>query len=327
VRRWLQPARALPVTLRPLGGETVNSYALRLSVANSLVETAVLRSLGQVTQASGHHLLARDSWLNDQALDRLEALSAISRLRLVRALPALQQEAPSFQLPELPGDRPALHCYVPDPRPWLACRTCTLRASLGITPTAMVRPLASPLICRRHQRWLGTADEPADIDIADVPEILTARRRLQRLRLTSSDPELADGCFQAAWNITRVWAREPRCRPRLRARWGARARKLGPDAALSSRVVTFPEAVALAEILTDPDWRHHVATVPSRQAGQFYRRVSARLGEGTYQALSDDDPVIAWAGHHRSSLITAPTSVKTPTGDPQRTVREASLMK
>jgi hypothetical protein len=65
-------------------------------------------------------------------------------------------------------------------------------------------------------------------------------------------------------------------------------------------VVTFPEAVALAEILTDPDWRHHVATAP-RQADQFYRRISTRLSEGTYEAPSDDDPVIGWAIHHRSS--------------------------
>jgi hypothetical protein len=204
-------------------------------------------------------------------------------LLLVRALPALRQEAPSPQFPELPGDRPALHCYVPDPRPWLACRACTLRASLGTTPTAMVRPRASPLVCRRHQRWLGTADEPADIGIADVPEILTARRRLQRLRL-GGDPELADGCFHAAWNITRVWAREPHCRPRLRTRWRARAAKLGPDTALSSRVVTFPEAVALAEVLADPGWRRHVATATVRQADKFYQRVCARLGEGTYRA-------------------------------------------
>jgi hypothetical protein len=295
VRRWLQPARALPVTLKPVGGETVNSYALRLSVVNGLVPTAVLRSLGQVTQASGHHLLARDSWLNAQALARLEALSAISRSRLGRALPALRQEVPSPQFPELPGDRPALHCYVPDPRPWPACRrACTLRASLGTTPTAMVRPRGSPLVCRRHQRWLGTADEPADTGIAEVPEVLTALRRLQRLRIAGSAPELADSCFQAAWNITRVWAREPHCRPRLQARWRTRALRLGPHTALSSRVVTFPEAVALAEILADPDWHRHVAAVPARQAGQFYRRVSARLGEGTYQAPAAADPVIAW---------------------------------
>lgn len=59
-------------------------------------------------------------------------------------------------------------------------------------------------------------------------------------------------CFQAAWNITRVWARKPHCRPRLRARWQARAARLGPGTALGSRAVTFPEAIALAEILTDP---------------------------------------------------------------------------
>ena len=300
MRRWLQPARALPVTLRPLGGETVNSYALRLSVANGLVTTAVLRSLGQLTERSGH-LLARDSWLNDQALARLEAFSGISRPRLLRALPALRQGAPPSRLGPLPDDRPALHCYIPQPRPWLACRLCTLLASLGATPTALVRPPVSPLICRRHQRWLGTPDEPADTDISAVPEILTARRRFQRLRRSSSDQQMAADCIQAAWNITRVWAREPHCRPRLRARWRSRAGKLGPGTAVSSRVVTFPEAVALAEILTDPAWRHYVAATPARQAGQFYRRVSARLGEGTFQVPSDDDPLIAWASHHRSS--------------------------
>jgi hypothetical protein len=145
-------------------------------------------------------------------------------------------------------------------------------------------PPGIPLVCRRHQRWLGTADDPADTGISAVPEILSACRRFQRLRRSSSDPQWADGCVQAAWNITRVWAREPSCRPRLRARWQARAGKLGPDAALSSPAVTFPEAVALAEILTDPAWRYHVATAPARQADKFYRRVCARLGEGTYQA-------------------------------------------
>jgi len=78
---------------------------------------------------------------------------------------------------------------------------------------------------------------------------------------------------------------------------GSRSRA---STALSSSAVTFPEAVALAEILTGPAWHHYVAATPARQAGQFYRRVSARLGEGAYQAPSDD-PVIAWASRHRST--------------------------
>jgi glycosyltransferase-like protein len=36
---------------------------------------------------------------------------------------------------------------------------------------------------------------------------------------------------------------------------------------------------------------------PARQASQFYRRVCARLGEGTYQASADDHLLIAWAQH------------------------------
>jgi len=103
--------------------------------------------------------------------------------------------------------------------------------------------------------------------------------------------------------------RRRRWRPRGSAGWRARAGKLGPNAALSSRVVTFPEAVALAEVLTNPAWRRHVATVPARQAGQFYRCVCARLGEGTYQAPAADDPLIAWAQHHRSQFTDAPGSL------------------
>lgn len=174
-----------------------------------------------------------------------------------------------------------------------------LRELTGRAPTALVRPPVSPLACRRHQRWLGTADEPADTGIPAVPEILTAYRRFQRLHLSSGSPQLTADFIQAAWNITWAWAREPHFRFRLRARWRARTGNLGPDTALSSRVVTFPEAVALAEILTNPDWRHYVAATPARQAGQFYRRVSARLGEGTYQPPATDDPIIVWAGHHR----------------------------
>ena len=119
---------------------------------------------------------------------------------------------------------------------------------------------------------------PADTCISEIPEILTAHRHLQL-----------------------VWAREPHCRPRLRARWHARAARLGPGTVPSSQVVTFPEAVALAEILTDPGWRHHTATAP-RQDDQFYRRIAARLSERPYQAPAPDDLVITWAWHHRSTF-------------------------
>jgi hypothetical protein len=71
VKLWHAPARALPVTVRPLGGETVISYARRLAEANELPATAIMRALGQLSQGSGYHLFEHDAWLNEQALDRL----------------------------------------------------------------------------------------------------------------------------------------------------------------------------------------------------------------------------------------------------------------
>ena len=136
MRLWQLPARALPVTLRPLGGETVISYTRRLSEANGLAPTAIMRALGQVIPGSGYHLLDHDAWLNDQAIARLEALSALPRHRLATALPALRWGPPRW-FPPLPEDsppcaatapgrppgRPAGHARcaplaAPPPRPW-----------------------------------------------------------------------------------------------------------------------------------------------------------------------------------------------------------------
>lgn len=123
--------------------------------------------------------------------------------------------------------------------------------------------------------------------------------------LASSDRELADGCFHAAWNIAPGLGAGTALPAPAPGPLAGQGRQAQPDTGLSSRVVTFPEAVALAGILAGPDWRH-VATVPARQAGQFYQRVSARLGEGTYHAPAADDPLIAWAQHHRTQFTDAP---------------------
>jgi len=126
MRLWQLPARALPVTLRPLGGETIISYARRLAEVNGLAPTAIMRALGQVIPGSGYHLLDHDAWLNDQAIARLEALSALPRHRLATALPALRWGPPRW-FPPLPEDSPALRCYRPWPAARPACRPCAAR--------------------------------------------------------------------------------------------------------------------------------------------------------------------------------------------------------
>jgi hypothetical protein len=299
VKLWQAPARALPVTIRPLGGETAISYARRLAEANEMPATAIMRALGQLGRPSGYHLLEHDAWLNDQALDRLEAYSGISRTRLTRALPGLRRQRPGR--PQLPAGRPALDIYQPWPRARQACRPCTLRASGTSGPPVMVLPQASPLICQRHERWLGTPGETAQYDLSLARDVLTAHRRYSRLLSASPDRKWAGNVFGAAWQITERWASTAVIRfPVLTRRWRTRARALGiPPAIHAPAVVTFPEAAMLAEILTDLNWRRHVAMVRPSDLGIFYQRIARRLGEKTYPSWSRSDPLLAWVDHHR----------------------------
>jgi hypothetical protein len=230
VRLWNAPARALPVTVRPLGGETVISYARRLSEANDLRPTTIMRALGQLNRGSGYHLLEHDAWLNEQALDRLEAYSGISRPRLTRALPALRQQPPGRPLP---ADRPALDVYQPWPRARQACRQCRLRASGRPGSPVMVLPGASPMVCQHHKRWLGAPGETAQYDLSAAGEILTAQRRCTQLLAGSPDRQWAGTIFQTAWDITQCWTEcAPGRLPAFSQRWRARA------AALASRPQT-----------------------------------------------------------------------------------------
>jgi len=305
MKPWHASARTLPVTVRLLGGETVISYTRRLSEENGLRPTTVMRALGQLSRPSGYYLLDHDAWLNDQALDRLEAYSGISRHRLTRALPALGRRPPSVPLQQTVG-RPIVLLFRPWPPARPACRRCTLRICSGSRQPALIRPVSSPLICRRDKRWL---DEAAQYDLSSAREILTSHRRYTRLQAGNPDRQWVNANFSTAWQITQWWASTTaghfalpqRWFPVLRERWRARAEKLGvPPAAPAPPVVTFPEAVALAEILTDLNWRRHVAMVRPHDLDRFYRRVARHLGEPSYPDPTDRrDPLQAWVAQHR----------------------------
>jgi hypothetical protein len=97
--------------------------------------------------------------------------------------------------------------------------------------------------------------------------------------------------------ITTHSAQDPYRWPRLRSRWQDRASRLGLT---SQPAVTFPEVVALAQVLTDLDWRCHVAMVREWQLDLFYQRIARRLGEPFCQAPSRSDPIVTRAVGHRN---------------------------
>jgi hypothetical protein len=117
--------------------------------------------------------------------------------------------------------------------------------------------------------------------------------------------------FSTAWKITQRWASSTAPGHLalqggpwfsvLRQRWRAWAEKLGiPPPAPAPPVVTFPEAVALTEILADLNWRRHIAMVRPVDLSRFYQRVAQHLGEPSYPDPPDRrDPLQEWVGQHR----------------------------
>jgi hypothetical protein len=300
VKLWHAPARALPVTLRPIRGETIVSYTRRLSAANDLPPTTVLRALGQLPTGSGKHLLICDARLNDQAADRLEAYTGIPRTRLSRALPAMRGQLHPDQ--GLPPNRPALCFRREPPRP--ACRHCQLAAGGPSGPEALILPGWTPLVCRRHRRWLGPDHEPCQYDLSAAGDVLAAERRLARLLAHSGDHAWAYREFRMAWDMTREWTGlDPRLRrtPVFTRRWRDRATALGITVTgkYPPWIVTFPEAVTLATILTDLNWRRHVAL--EWDTRPFYQRIADSTGEQSYPSWPyDSDPVRRWTRVHRA---------------------------
>lgn len=303
MRLWQAPARPLPVTTRPIAGETLPSYARRLAAVNDLTPYAVLRALGQLRTAPGQHLLTCDARINEQAAARLEAYSGIPRERLARAMPAMTR--PMRPGDTLPADRPALCFLRAQGRP--PCRECELAATGPAGPAALVLPGWTPLVCHRHRRWLGPDHETIQHDLSAAPAVLAAGRRLAGLLTSSGDRAWAWTEFRNAWNIARDWADPANQRmPALAQRWHDRAAALGTPAIVTTQagtraswIVAFPEAVALTAILTDLDLRRYIAL--GNDDRPLYRRISASIGEQRYQAWAyHNTPVRRWLRIHRA---------------------------
>ncbi|RKN21432.1 hypothetical protein D7147_11820 [Micromonospora musae] len=271
MRTWQQTAQQLPVQVRPIQGETTISYVFRLAGANDLARpTILLGALGQASRGLTRYLIDDyDVHLNPLALQRLETFAGTPQGHLKTVLPG----------PHHPGNAPPTE--VPAIRVVKAwnlrdhCDHCTAR--LPGRPAVKVYTLYFPTLCREHRRWLATKT-----DLTNTPEIITAHRRHGRLLATTGDRQWTYQQLHRATWIVSEWARRSfRTVPRLHDRWQARGRLLaGHHSPFNpSDLLVYPEAVALAEIFCDLEWRRHVAMVRELEMPNFYRRIAARLNQ------------------------------------------------
>jgi len=132
---------------------------------------------------------------------------------------------------------------------------------------------------------------------------------------TVDDPTWAR---QQLWRTTGIVTAWHYCRDRqsvshaiveeLHARWDKRAETL-PSSGSATSLLEMPDAVALAEILCDLEWRRHVAMANDYDLVQFYRLVARRLGRpakvGDRLAYSYRiDPLKRWVIEYRKQFRT-----------------------
>jgi hypothetical protein len=102
--------------------------------------------------------------------------------------------------------------------------------------------------------------------------------------------------------MTQDWTEcDPRRMPVFSQRWRDRTAGLGITTIEKwpPRVATFPEAVTLAAILTDLNWRRHVALEWDNRP--FYQHIAHSIGEQSYPRwVLANDPIRRWIHGHRA---------------------------
>jgi hypothetical protein len=285
MKTWQQPVHQLPLQVRPVRGETVVSFLMRLAAANEYRRpTTLLRALGEPNRPLGTGQLADfDIVLNEPAKRRLETLTGRTVTELRKSLSILWNK-PSDRIPT---DIPATEVQ----RSWMLrdhCDHCAAR--LPGRPTIRVYQLSFPHICKRHQRWIATEKEhswlefePKQVDLTGAPEILRAHSRYARLRAEIDNHSWTADQLRAATHVAIGWGRTNYTKNRpLHDRWDARKKaiKCRGYAFKPTALLVFPEAVALTEVLTDLEWRRHVAMVrDERHLDRFYQHVARRLDQ------------------------------------------------
>ncbi|MEV7551927.1 hypothetical protein AB0N89_20090 [Amycolatopsis sp. NPDC089917] len=158
----------------------------------------------------------------------------------------------------------------------------------------------SPLLAR-HRIWIGPPDhlDHPQPSLNQLPEVVAAqhrhRRLLRRVGPAATFDAVLTGFLICAhrWNFTNAAAAETDAW----LHWRRRAALLIPpgterDTFTASRLfaATYPEAVAIAELIGSLHWRRLAAGGPSEQA-LFSIEIGARLGLPYYRPTVLKDPV------------------------------------
>jgi len=274
----LPPPRKIPIVPRPRRNELSGSYLARVARANRTDLRSFLGLLGNLPPAlpSGSPDLAiMVLTLNEAAFVRLLEYTGLNAEQLIRAIPSL---APRPKSP--PGESPRIRLSFVKT---LAndCPGCRQRRDGA---HADARLLTHKTACLRHGYWLFGQGGGQPLNMAAIPEVAAAQRRLDRIA-TRRGPtaamrayEIASGYLQYSWRSDH----HPLWYPTLIERWQQRIRSVGASPAQITWQfpgwAVHPECTAIAAMFASPHWATLALPVPDRRHRLFYLQVLAELG-------------------------------------------------
>jgi hypothetical protein len=215
--------------------------------------------------------------LNEAAFTRLLAYTGWDGEHLIEAIPSLSPRAISPQ-----GEPPAVRLSFVKT---LAadCPGCRLRRDGAHADT---RLLSHKTACLRHGYWLFGQGGGQRLNLAAIPEVAAAQRRLDRV-VSRRGPttamrayEIASGYLQHSWRIDS----HPLWYPALLERWHRRVQAAGGAPARTTWALpgwaVHPECTALAAVFASPYWAALAVPALDRRHRLFYQRLLAELTVG-----------------------------------------------
>ncbi|MBY8844583.1 hypothetical protein K7864_25470 [Streptomyces sp. SP2-10] len=249
----------------PVMRELTGSWLRRMTAPYGLTAQDLLRGIlrgphrVQVTGTPGTGL---ELFLNAPAQTAVARSVGLPLSRLTGLLPTL-----AAAHKRLVDDKVLRAAWYTPCEAWVSsCPACG-RAQLPEQPV-LVYPGTAGQVCRRHRRWLlADASKPASIALETLPEILAAHRHHLALMRTHPRAEQVVALAAAAvwswqvqgWKSETVW--QDRLR-RLAAVTGCQPAAVEPHALL-----TYPETITLARLLSDPRWQQRLREPAVRGAG------------------------------------------------------------
>ncbi|MGY5124316.1 Helicase associated domain protein [Streptomyces nigrescens] len=298
-------------SVRPLARETTLSFINRLAGRFGASADDLIAEFFAPGNRKAPLPLNPDGevYLNAEARSRLASLTRVPEEHLRRALPAWAGLDPVGYY----DAGPALTFYgagsiAPT---GTACASCTA-ARTGRTEPARLYMEAHQRVCVRHQVWLPVSQDLVveglrrrQLSVVALPEITQAHQRHTKSLCRS--PQAADAYevaraivttwWDAAWPQEAIWPQ--RLDSLMAANLGA---TLPPD--MARDVVSYPDTVTLAALLSSRFWQHRVlADTGSHQphtpadVPMFTHELASRLRRSWLSSLladSSSGPLVAW---------------------------------